>query len=117
MMDRAIRPVNGSRRFSTVGVVGAGTQHVRGRHGPLVERPATLGRRLGEWLGTVTAMLSYLDPGTGSMIAAAFAGGFAGFMVLVKMYGHRVMGLVSKKHRLEAERARAELVGDADADA
>ncbi len=68
-------------------------------------------------MDTIASMLSYLDPGTGSMIAAAFAGGFAGFMVLMKMYGHRVMGIVSKKHRLEAERARAELVGDADADA
>ncbi len=62
-------------------------------------------------------MLSYLDPGTGSMIAAAFAGGFAGFMVLIKMYGHRVLGVVSKKHRVQAEQARAELTGDADADA
>ena len=62
-------------------------------------------------------MLSYLDPGTGSMIAAALAGGFAGFSVLIKMYGHRVLGVVSKKHRLEAERARTELVGDVDADA
>ena len=62
-------------------------------------------------------MLSYLDPGTGSMIAAAFAGGFAGFMVLVKMYGHRMLGVVSKKHRAQAEEARAELVGDVEADA
>ena len=68
-------------------------------------------------MATVAAMLTYLDPGTGSMIAAAFAGGFAGFMVLIKMYGHRVLGVVSKKHRLEAERARAELAGDADVDA
>ena len=29
-------------------------------------------------------MLSYLDPGTGSMIAAAFAGGVAGFGVLMQ---------------------------------
>ena len=60
-------------------------------------------------------MLSYLDPGTGSMIAAAFAGGFAGFMVLIKMYGNRALGVVSRKHRLRAEQARAELVGDVDA--
>ena len=44
-------------------------------------------------------MLSYLDPGTGSMIAAAFAGGIAGFGVLLRMYGHRVLGVFSKKHR------------------
>ena len=36
-------------------------------------------------------MLSYLDPGTGSMIAAAFAGGMAGFGVLMRVYGHRIM--------------------------
>jgi hypothetical protein len=61
-------------------------------------------------------MLSYLDPGTGSMIAAAFAGGFAGFGVLLKMYGHRVLGVFSKKHRMQAEEARAELAAEADAD-
>ena len=60
-------------------------------------------------------MLSYLDPGTGSMIMAAFAGGFAGF-VLLKMYGHRFLGVFSKKHRVQAEAARAELVTEADAD-
>ena len=57
-------------------------------------------------------MLSYLDPGTGSMIAAAFAGGIAGFGVLIRMYGHRIAGLFSKKHRAEAEAARAQLLGD-----
>ena len=63
-------------------------------------------------------MLSYLDPGTGSMIIAAFAGGFAGFGVLIKMYGHRLLGVFSKKHRAQAEAAQAELVGEAaDADA
>ena len=65
-------------------------------------------------------MLSYLDPGTGSMILAAFAGGLAGFVVLMRMYWHRVLGVFSKKHRSEAEAARAQLVGDAaevDADA
>jgi hypothetical protein len=61
-------------------------------------------------------MLSYLDPGTGSMILAAVAGGFAGFVVLMKMYWHRVLGVFSKKHRAEADAARAELVGDQDAD-
>lgn len=50
------------------------------------------------------------------MIAAAFAGGFAGFSVLLKMYGHRLLGVFSKKHRLQAEAVRAELVAEADAD-
>ena len=63
----------------------------------------------------VGRMLSYLDPGTGSMIAAAFAGGAAGIGVLLRMYGHRVLGVFSKKHRVRAEEAQAELVGsDAD---
>jgi hypothetical protein len=61
-------------------------------------------------------MLSYLDPGTGSMIMAAFAGGFAGFGVLLKMYGHRFLGIFSKKHRVQAEKTRAELVAEADVD-
>jgi hypothetical protein len=59
-------------------------------------------------------MLSYLDPGTGGMIAAAFAGGAAGFGVLLKMYGHRFLGIFSKKHRTQADVARAELLGDAE---
>jgi hypothetical protein len=62
-------------------------------------------------------MLSYLDPGTGGMILAAVAGGFAGLRVLLKMYGHRVLGVFSKKHRAEAEAAKAQLAGDAEADA
>ena len=57
-------------------------------------------------------MLSYLDPGTGSMIAAAFAGGAAGFGVLMRVYGHRIAGVFSKKHRAQAEEARAELLGE-----
>jgi hypothetical protein len=66
-------------------------------------------------------MLSYLDPGTGSMILAAFASGFAGLFVLLRMYWHRGLGVFSKKHRARAEAAQAQLVGadaevDADAD-
>ena len=59
-------------------------------------------------------MLSYLDPGTGGMIAAALAGGVAGFMVLVKMYWHRFLGVFSKKHRAQAEEAKAQLVTEAE---
>jgi hypothetical protein len=62
-------------------------------------------------------MLSYLDPGTGSMIAAALAGGVAGMVVFFKLYWHRFLGVFSKKHRAQAEAARAPLVGDHDADA
>jgi hypothetical protein len=59
-------------------------------------------------------MLSYLDGATGGMLAAAFAGGAAGFGVLLRIYGHRIAGVFSKKHRAEAEAARAELLGDSD---
>jgi hypothetical protein len=62
----------------------------------------------------MACMLSYLDPGTGSMIAAAFAGGIAGFGVLLRVYGHRIAGVFSKKHRAQAEAARAELLGESD---
>jgi hypothetical protein len=61
-------------------------------------------------------MHAYLDPGTGSMIAAAFAGGAAGVGVLAKMYGHRFLGIFSKKHRRQADETRAQLVPDRDAD-
>jgi hypothetical protein len=59
-------------------------------------------------------MLCYLDPGTGGMIAAALAGGVAGFMVLVKMYWHRFLGVFSKKHRAQADEAKAQLVTEAE---
>ena len=60
-------------------------------------------------------MLSYLDPGAGSMIVAALAGGIAGIAVFFRMYWHRLLGVFSKKHRVKAEEAQAELVGsDAD---
>jgi hypothetical protein len=71
----------------------------------------------GERRATVGTMLSYLDPGTGSMIAAALAGGAAGLMVFFKMYWHRFLGVFSKKHRLQAEQVRAELIADADVEA
>ncbi len=58
-------------------------------------------------------MLSYLDPGTGSMIAAALAGGAAGLGVFFKMYWHRFAGLFSKKHRAAADEARTQLISDA----
>jgi hypothetical protein len=61
-------------------------------------------------------MLSYLDPGTGSMIMAALAGGLAGIFVFFKFYWHRFLGIFSKKHRAKAEEARTKLVSDAEAD-
>lgn len=56
-------------------------------------------------------MFSYLDAGTGQMIAAALAGGAAGIGVLVKMYWHRVLGVFSRKHRTVAEQAQLDLLG------
>lgn len=43
------------------------------------------------------------------MILAAFAGGLAGLGVLFRMYWHRVLGLVSKKHRTAAGTAAQQL--------
>ena len=56
-------------------------------------------------------MLSYLDAGTGSMLMAAFAGGAAGIGVLARMYGHRILGVFSKKHKVQAEEEFHELMG------
>jgi hypothetical protein len=56
-------------------------------------------------------MFTYLDASTGSMLAAAFAGGAAGIGVLLRMYGNRMLGVFSKKRRARAEAAQAELVG------
>jgi hypothetical protein len=56
-------------------------------------------------------MLAYLDAGTGSMIAAALAGGVAGIGVLLRMYGNRFLGLFSKERRAKAAEARSELTG------
>ena len=59
------------------------------------------------------SVLSYLDAGTGSMLAAALAGGVAGIGVLMRMYGNRVLGVVSRKRRAKAAAARAQLTGSA----
>jgi hypothetical protein len=59
-------------------------------------------------------MLSYLDAGSASMLAAAVAGGAAGLVVLARVYWHRILGVVSKKHREQARAAAAQLVGTSD---
>ena len=59
-----------------------------------------------------TGMFGYLDAGTGSMVAAALAGGVAGVAVLGRVYWHRLLGIFSKKHRSAAEETATELVGD-----
>ena len=57
-------------------------------------------------------MLSYLDAGTGSMLMAAVAGGAAGIGVLARLYGHRILGVFSKKHKAQAEETFGELMGN-----
>jgi hypothetical protein len=57
-------------------------------------------------------MFAYLDAGTGSMLMAAFAGGAAGIGVLLRLYGHRILGVFSKKHRQQAEEAFGDLMGN-----
>ena len=61
-------------------------------------------------------MVSYLDASTGSMLMAAFAGGAAGIGVLLRMYGHRILGVFSKKHKVQAEDSFGELMGKAPSD-
>lgn len=56
-------------------------------------------------------MIAYLDAATGSMIAAAFAGGAAGVAVLVRMYGYKFLGLFSEKYRRKAEVQQGDLLG------
>lgn len=45
---------------------------------------------------------------------AAIAGGAAGIGVLLRMYGNRILGTVSKKRRARADEARAALLGQPD---
>lgn len=59
-------------------------------------------------------MFGYLDAGTGAMLAAALAGGFAGIRVLLRMYGNRFLGLFSSKRRAKADADAAALIGSAD---
>ena len=60
-------------------------------------------------------VVGYLDPGSGSMILAAVAGGLAGVAVLLRLYWNRFLGLFSARRRQAAEQARAELLGRPDA--
>jgi hypothetical protein len=51
--------------------------------------------------------LAYLDANSGSMIAAAVAGGLAGVAVVVKLWWRRVTGVFSPKRRAAARAAEA----------
>jgi hypothetical protein len=59
----------------------------------------------------VMAVIGYLDAGSGSMLLAAIAGGFAGIAVLVRLYWNRFLGLFSSRRRAAAAEAQAELMG------
>ena len=60
----------------------------------------------------VLCMFAYLDANSGSVIVAALAGGMAGIAVLFKFFGHRFLGVFSRKHRAQAVSTRSELVDD-----
>jgi hypothetical protein len=47
---------------------------------------------------------------------AAFAGGAAGIGVLARLYGHRILGVFSKKHKAQAEETFGELMGNQTSD-
>lgn len=57
-------------------------------------------------------MFTYLDAGTGSLLLAALAGGTAGLALFFRMYGHRFLGIFSKKHRIAAQEASERLTGE-----
>ena len=47
-------------------------------------------------------MLTYIDPGAGSLILQALAGGVAGFMVVGKLYWGRVKRVLRRDRRESA---------------
>lgn len=59
----------------------------------------------------VLGVLAYLDAGSMSLLGAALAGGVAGVVMLLRMYGNKFLGLFSKKRRIKAEIAEGELLG------
>jgi hypothetical protein len=42
---------------------------------------------------TLSLLLGYLDPGTGSLILQLLLGGVAGFWVVLKLFGQRIKAL------------------------
>ena len=51
--------------------------------------------------------LAYLDANSGSMLAAAVAGGLAGIAVVVKLWWRRLTGVFTPKRRAAAKAAEA----------
>ena len=56
-------------------------------------------------------VFAYLDAGSLSLVGAALAGGVAGVVMLLRMYGNKFLGLFSKKRRIKSEIAEGELMG------
>jgi|ADGO01.1.fsa_nt_gi hypothetical protein len=61
--------------------------------------------------------LAYLDAGTGSYLAAAIVGGFAGAMVVVKTWGRRVLSKLGLRRSATKPAAATEPPSDAEAPA
>ena len=57
----------------------------------------------GERRATVGPMLSYLDPGTGSMILQVLLGGVAGIALAGKLYWQRLRSMLGIDRRDESE--------------
>lgn len=55
----------------------------------------------------LSRVFAYLDPGTGSQIAMIFAAGFAGVLVVIKLYWSRILGIFSPKARARAKELAA----------
>lgn len=67
----------------------------------------------GEPVASLTDMFSYLDPGTGSMIVTAIAGGIAGIGVAAKMGMARLKSKVTGKPLPDQEEPAADERGSA----
>jgi hypothetical protein len=62
---------------------------------------------------TMTTVLAYLDPGSGSMILQIIAGGLAAVAVTAKLYWNRLLRFLHIK-KDEPEAAKAEPAGSGD---
>lgn len=60
------------------------------------------------WLTAPEVAFAYLDPGTGSILLQALIGGVAGLGVILKLYWHRLRGLIGgRKKAAREERSSA----------
>jgi hypothetical protein len=63
--------------------------------------------------GFFVRFFAYLDANSGSMIAAAVAGGLAGIAVVFKVWWRRFTGLFSPRRRAEARQLREAAAAEA----